>query len=129
MHVLSCSSVAYYYLLLNIFPLTDLGLCCREEVAVRFPLSSGLPKLPLNIIKIEEELKLVNWKRERCAEDLQREESLLKNAKSLFDRKRQELVEHQRESLQHMAQVLPQMTLQKVSHNLLPHYSVMEGSK
>ncbi|CAA7408616.1 unnamed protein product [Spirodela intermedia] len=80
------------------------SLGVREEVAVRFPLSSGLRKLPLNIIETEEELKLMHWKRERCAEDMQREESLLKNAKSFFDRKRQELMEHLRESSQYVAQ-------------------------
>ncbi|KAL5998928.1 hypothetical protein ACLOJK_009876 [Asimina triloba] len=64
----------------------------RKEMAVRFPVSSGNLSPPGNINETAENLKLMNWEKERISEDVKREEALLNIAKTSFDLKKHALV-------------------------------------
>ncbi|XP_078429109.1 defective in meristem silencing 3 [Wolffia australiana] len=86
----------------------------REEVAVRFPLSCGIPKQPHNIVQIEEELKLLRWKRERLSEDVKREETLKKSVKSSFEKRKPEANKLQDESMQCVIKVLTNLPIDLV---------------
>ena len=72
---------------------------------MRFPLSSDFPKLPLHIVESKEEVNRLYWKRERLSEDVKREEILLKNAKGLFENKKQESLQHHDNGMRYMTQV------------------------
>lgn len=60
---------------------------------VKFPITDVTSKLPVDICEIEERIKILNWRRERLLEDMMREETLLDHAKSLFNDKKQEMME------------------------------------
>jgi hypothetical protein len=60
---------------------------------VKFPITDIASKLPEEICEIEEQIKLLNWKRERLLEDMKREETLLERDKNLFNDKKQEMMD------------------------------------
>lgn len=80
---------------------------------VRFPISSG-NFLPDDVNKTMEQIKLMEWEKERLSEDMQREEVLLSNVKTSFDFKKQQFVKYLGESSPFVTQVLP-----KAYHTLL----------
>ncbi|XP_010915960.1 protein DEFECTIVE IN MERISTEM SILENCING 3 isoform X2 [Elaeis guineensis] len=75
----------------------------RKDVEVKFLISPGISK-PANVIEIEEKLKLMSWQKERLAEDVQREEALLNQAKNLFNIQKQEFVKYLSETASHIKQ-------------------------
>ncbi|XP_042408244.1 protein DEFECTIVE IN MERISTEM SILENCING 3-like [Zingiber officinale] len=70
----------------------------RNNIEVRFPISSGISRLPENVIETEKNLKLINWKKERFFEDMKREETLLNKAKALFAAKKEESINYLKET-------------------------------
>lgn len=80
---------------------------------VRFPISSG-NFLPDDVNKTMEQIKLMEWEKERLSEDMQREEVLLSNVKTSFDFKKQQFVKYLGENSPFVTQVLP-----KAYHTLL----------
>ncbi|KAF5813567.1 hypothetical protein HanRHA438_Chr03g0111101 [Helianthus annuus] len=60
------------------------SLGTREEIDVKFPITSGVSYLPVACIEVEKEMKELKWKRERMMEDIQREEALLSHVKYNF---------------------------------------------
>nr|CAD1822356.1 unnamed protein product [Ananas comosus var. bracteatus] len=66
----------------------------RKHVEVKFPLTHGISNIPANIVEIEEQMKLWNWREERLLEDMKREEALLNHAKNLFRLQSQELMDY-----------------------------------
>lgn len=54
-----------------------------------------------------EQIKLLEWEKERISEDMQREEALLDHVKSSFDLKKQVFVKYLGESSPYVNQVLP----------------------
>lgn len=77
----------------------------RKDVEVRFPISFGTSILPTYIIEIEEQIKLMNWKKERLSEDMQREETLLNHVKNLFSIRRQEYIEYLSQTKSYLSQM------------------------
>ncbi|KAJ4818273.1 Protein defective in meristem silencing 3 [Rhynchospora pubera] len=65
----------------------------RENVEVKFPVTDITSNLPIDIRDMEEEIKLLKWRRERLLEDRKREEILLDHVKSLFSDKKKEMME------------------------------------
>ncbi|XP_072999600.1 protein DEFECTIVE IN MERISTEM SILENCING 3 [Typha latifolia] len=63
----------------------------RRHVDVKFPIGCGASSLPANIVEVEEQIKLLNWRRERLAEDIKREEAVLSDVKNSFSVQKQEL--------------------------------------
>ncbi|KAK9147249.1 hypothetical protein Scep_006006 [Stephania cephalantha] len=70
----------------------------REEVKVRFPVSSGPPVLPIQYVETAGRIKTMAWDRERIADDMQREQTLLDHSKKSFELKKQEYVKFLAES-------------------------------
>ncbi|KAJ0719233.1 hypothetical protein HanOQP8_Chr08g0287031 [Helianthus annuus] len=68
------------------------SLGTREEIDVKFPITSGVSYLPEACIEVEKEMKELKWKRERMMEDIQREEALLSHVKYSFEVKKQEFL-------------------------------------
>ncbi|KAJ8554298.1 hypothetical protein K7X08_024976 [Anisodus acutangulus] len=64
----------------------------KREVEIKFPKSSGRSNLPENYFDTESRMKMLKWKRARFVEDLQREQSLLDQAKFNYEIKKQELI-------------------------------------
>lgn len=67
----------------------------EREVEIKFPKRSGrlnLSNLPENYFDAENRMKELKWKRARFVEDLQREQTLLDQAKFNFEIKKQEFV-------------------------------------
>ncbi|KAL5989381.1 hypothetical protein ACLOJK_010271 [Asimina triloba] len=79
----------------------------RKDVNVRFPVSSGIPYLHVDILEAEEQIKRMKWEKQRIEEDMKREEESLNDAKSSFDIKRQEFMKFLRSSASLMTQVPP----------------------
>ncbi|XP_020270206.1 protein DEFECTIVE IN MERISTEM SILENCING 3 [Asparagus officinalis] len=65
----------------------------RNEVKVRFPVSSRHSSPPEKESEIEEQIRLLNWKKERIVEDMHREEALLNQVKESYIGKKDELLE------------------------------------
>ncbi|KAJ0964954.1 hypothetical protein J5N97_026092 [Dioscorea zingiberensis] len=78
----------------------------RKDVWVRFPITSVKPTVPVEILEIQEQLKLLQWKQERHAEDILREEALLKQVKELFDTKKEELQKFLNDAQQYISKHL-----------------------
>lgn len=70
-----------------------LFISSREEADVKFLKVSGPPCLTADYSAIEDQIKMIEWKKERILDDLQREQVLLKQAKVTFDAKREELIQ------------------------------------
>lgn len=70
----------------------------REDVGVRFPVSSGMLNLPLNYFETENQIKEMNWRKQTLQEDMKREQALLSHAKFNFEIKKQEFVKFLAES-------------------------------
>ncbi|XP_076907168.1 protein DEFECTIVE IN MERISTEM SILENCING 3-like isoform X1 [Bidens hawaiensis] len=68
------------------------SLGTRDEIDVKFPITSGVSYLPEACIEVEKEMKELKWKRERMMEDIQREEALLSHVKYSFEVKKQEFL-------------------------------------
>lgn len=66
----------------------------RNNIEVKFPVSLEASSSPENIIEMEEQVKLKNWKKERLLEDMKREEDLLKQVKELYSKQKQELMDY-----------------------------------
>ncbi|KAF6136173.1 hypothetical protein GIB67_001582, partial [Kingdonia uniflora] len=64
----------------------------RNEVEVRFPISSGSPSLPGDYLETQERAKLMKWERDRFFEDMQREHTLLNHVKITFEHKKDEFL-------------------------------------
>ncbi|KAF7851249.1 hypothetical protein BT93_L4257 [Corymbia citriodora subsp. variegata] len=64
----------------------------REDVDVRFPVTSGMPSCPANYRKTENQMKDLEAKREKLLGDLRRERQKMDKAKLDFERKKQEFV-------------------------------------
>ncbi|XP_018675580.2 protein DEFECTIVE IN MERISTEM SILENCING 3 isoform X1 [Musa acuminata AAA Group] len=78
----------------------------RNCIEVIFPISSGISRLPTDVLEIEEQLKLMRWQKERLLEDMQREETLLNHVKTMFSTKKEEYVKYLRETAQILQQKL-----------------------
>lgn len=65
----------------------------RTDIEVQFPIDFGRPNRPAKLIETEDQLKLLNWKKERLSEDVKREEALVKHAKQSYFAKSNELME------------------------------------
>lgn len=65
----------------------------RNDVEVKFPISIGISSPPTKVIETEEQIKFMNWKKERLVEDMQREEALLNQVKETYTGKKNELLE------------------------------------
>ncbi|XP_077226590.1 uncharacterized protein LOC143859983 [Tasmannia lanceolata] len=63
-----------------------------KDMEVRFPVSSGISNVPVDITETEEKIRLIEWDKERIFEDMQREEALLQHAKKNYDCKKEEFV-------------------------------------
>ncbi|KAK9103905.1 hypothetical protein Sjap_021159 [Stephania japonica] len=70
----------------------------REEVKVRFPVSSGPPVLSIEYVETAGRIKTMAWDRERVTDDMQREQTLLDHSKRSFELKKQEYVKFLAES-------------------------------
>lgn len=68
------------------------GLWHRSDVGVRFPVCSALSRTSPKVLKAEEQIKIMNWKKERLVEDMQREETLLHKVKESYTGKKNELL-------------------------------------
>ncbi|KAL4575737.1 hypothetical protein LXL04_011821 [Taraxacum kok-saghyz] len=75
----------------------------REEMDVRFGISSYVPE---NLVEIEKQMKELKWERETMVETLQIEEPILGNIRYTFEIKKQEFVRF-------MAQTSPYATMQQ----------------
>ncbi|XP_042487850.1 protein DEFECTIVE IN MERISTEM SILENCING 3-like isoform X2 [Macadamia integrifolia] len=64
----------------------------RKDTEVRFPIDSGTTNLPPDYIQAEENMKKMNWEKERLLEDMQREQALMNHVKGKYDSKKQEFV-------------------------------------
>ncbi|KAF3777838.1 DEFECTIVE IN MERISTEM SILENCING 3 protein [Nymphaea thermarum] len=64
----------------------------REDIDVRFPVSSNASSTTVNILESEEQLKQLIWNRERIDEDIGREKFVLDNVRTMYNKKRGELV-------------------------------------
>ncbi|KAH7657900.1 hypothetical protein IHE45_17G050600 [Dioscorea alata] len=82
-------------------------LGARKEDILRFPTSFGKPTRPKEIHETREKLKLLQWKKERLAEDIIREKALLKKAKDSFHAKREEYEKFLNDAHQRISKVLP----------------------
>jgi hypothetical protein len=83
-------NLGHYYFFLMI--ISDI---CRKNVEVKFSVSASLvdPNAYGNITEMEYQVKLKNWEKERLAEDIKREEELLKQVKYLFGNQKQQLMD------------------------------------
>ncbi|XP_071732605.1 protein DEFECTIVE IN MERISTEM SILENCING 3-like isoform X2 [Rutidosis leptorrhynchoides] len=71
------------------------GVFClgtREEMDVKFPITSGVSYLPEAYFQVEKEMKEHKWKKERLMEDIQSEEKALGEVKNKFEVKKQEFI-------------------------------------
>ncbi|XP_071686181.1 protein DEFECTIVE IN MERISTEM SILENCING 3 [Rutidosis leptorrhynchoides] len=88
------------------------SLGTREEMNVKFPITSGVSYLPETYVQVEKDLKELKWKKERLMEDLQREESMLAHVKYSFEIKKQEFIGFMAQSspytMQYPMQATPQ---------------------
>ncbi|KAF8015621.1 hypothetical protein BT93_H1210 [Corymbia citriodora subsp. variegata] len=64
----------------------------REDVDVRFPVTSGASGRPTNYDEIGNQTGDLTWKRQKLQADLQRERQMLDHAKLNFERKKQEFL-------------------------------------
>ncbi|XP_031495114.1 protein DEFECTIVE IN MERISTEM SILENCING 3-like isoform X2 [Nymphaea colorata] len=64
----------------------------REDIDVRFPVSLNASSTTLSILESEEQLKQLIWNRERIDEDIGREKFVLDNVRTMYNKKRGELV-------------------------------------
>ncbi|GAA0150594.1 viral or transposable element protein [Lithospermum erythrorhizon] len=76
----------------------------RENVDVKFPKNFRRLNLPENYFEIENQIKEMNWKKERVVDDMRREQELLDRTKIIFDSKKQEFVKFLAESSTFMSQ-------------------------
>ncbi|WVZ72956.1 hypothetical protein U9M48_021336 [Paspalum notatum var. saurae] len=65
-----------------------------KKLEVRFPVSLEVSGLPENITEMEEQVKLKSWEKERCLEDMRREEDLLKHVQELYSKQKKELMNY-----------------------------------
>lgn len=88
------------------------SLGTREEINVKFPITSGVSYLPEAYIEVEKEMKELKWKGERMMEDIQREEAMLAHVKYNFEIKKQEFLRFMAQSspytMQYPMQATPQ---------------------
>nr|XP_043610514.1 protein DEFECTIVE IN MERISTEM SILENCING 3-like [Erigeron canadensis] len=88
------------------------SLGTREEIDVKFPITSGVSYLPEAYLDVEKEMKELKWKRERMMEDIQREEAMLSHVKYSFEVKKQEFLGFMAQSspytMQYPMQITPQ---------------------
>ncbi|XP_020589965.1 protein DEFECTIVE IN MERISTEM SILENCING 3-like [Phalaenopsis equestris] len=69
------------------------GLFClgdRNDVEIKFPIADAKPSMPKEVSEIEQQIKLMDWKKEMLSSDILREESLLNSAKCLLKAKSDE---------------------------------------
>ncbi|CAN6483413.1 unnamed protein product [Victoria cruziana] len=64
----------------------------REDINVKFPVSSNASSTTLSILESEEQLRQLIWNRERIDEDIEREKLVLDNVRIVYNKKRGELV-------------------------------------
>ncbi|KAM0939565.1 hypothetical protein DsansV1_C20g0164781 [Dioscorea sansibarensis] len=82
-------------------------LGARKDDKLRFPTSFGKPTVPKEIHETQEKMKLLQWKKERLAEDILREKALLKKAKDSFHAKREEYEKFLNDAHRYISKVLP----------------------
>ncbi|XP_077210169.1 protein DEFECTIVE IN MERISTEM SILENCING 3-like isoform X2 [Tasmannia lanceolata] len=75
-----------------------------KDIDVRFPVSSGISNIPVDITEIEEKLRHINWEKEMIVEDMKREEALLQHAKKNFELKKDEFMGFLKETSSHVPQ-------------------------
>ena len=73
---------------------------------MRFPKSSVALSLPESYVGAERQIQELKWKKEKTAEDIKREQTLLDNAKFKFDKKKQEFLKFLAESSSYASQVI-----------------------
>lgn len=89
------------------------GIYClgnREDVEVRFPVSTATSVLPTHYLAAEERIKFMKWEKERVQEDIQREEALLEHANTNFKYKKDEFMKFAAESYAYLNQPRAQMS-------------------
>ncbi|XP_074359761.1 protein DEFECTIVE IN MERISTEM SILENCING 3-like [Apium graveolens] len=79
----------------------------REEPEVKFPRISEKSSLPGNYDEIENSLRSKKWNLERLLEDMRKEQSMLDQAKFMFEIKKQEFVRFLAQSSHHAPASLP----------------------
>nr|XP_043632537.1 protein DEFECTIVE IN MERISTEM SILENCING 3-like [Erigeron canadensis] len=84
----------------------------RNEMNVRFAISSYLPE---NLVEIVKQMKELKWKKETTAEELQREEEILTHVKYTFEVKKQEFVRFMAQSSPYAIQYPMQATPRRVT--------------
>ncbi|KAH7657904.1 hypothetical protein IHE45_17G050900 [Dioscorea alata] len=73
----------------------------------KFPTTFGRPTTPMEILEIQDQLKLLQWKKERLHEDILREETLLKKVKGMYLTKQEEYEKILNDTYQDISKVLP----------------------
>lgn len=76
----------------------------RQDVDVSFSKPSVALSLPESYLGAERQIQELKWKKEKMAEDIKREQTLLDNAKFKFDRKKQEFLKFLAESSSYASQ-------------------------
>nr|XP_025885711.1 structural maintenance of chromosomes flexible hinge domain-containing protein GMI1 isoform X7 [Solanum lycopersicum] len=74
----------------------------KREVQIKFPKSCGRSYIPENYFETEIRMKELKWERVRCVEDLEREQTLLTNAKNNFEIRKEEFVKFLSQSSSHL---------------------------
>ncbi|KAK3034708.1 hypothetical protein RJ639_032661, partial [Escallonia herrerae] len=87
------------------------SLGVREQVDIKFPKSSGIPKLPENYFETEKRIKEMKWQKERMVEDMQREQYMLDHVKRSYEVKKEELLKFLAQGSAYSAQVIPRLTV------------------
>ncbi|XP_038684893.1 protein DEFECTIVE IN MERISTEM SILENCING 3-like isoform X2 [Tripterygium wilfordii] len=70
----------------------DFSLGDRVDVDVRFPKASKTSNVPESYAQTEKKMSEMKWEQEKLTEDIKREQALLVNARSSFDKQKQEFV-------------------------------------
>ncbi|KAH7657902.1 hypothetical protein IHE45_17G050700 [Dioscorea alata] len=78
----------------------------NKDDIVRFPTTLGRPTTPMEILEIQDQMKLLQWKRERLYEDILREKTLLKKVKDVYLTKQEEYEKILNDTYQDISKVL-----------------------
>lgn len=78
----------------------------REDVGVKFPKPLVTPTVPENYKDADILIKEMKWKIDKMLEDMKREQAILDNEKSNFEKKKQEFLKFLAESSSYPTQVI-----------------------
>ncbi|KAF5743449.1 protein DEFECTIVE IN MERISTEM SILENCING 3-like [Tripterygium wilfordii] len=78
----------------------------RVDVDVRFPKASKTSNVSESYAQTEKKMSEIKWEKEKLTEDIKREQALLANAQSSFEKQKQEFVMFLAQSSSHATQVL-----------------------